>query len=166
MISQFHDFLIKFRQKNPLIDEISIVVFLDEGEREVQEVTLPTEKKEMRLQNHFHVEQQDDELDIINTTNVYFDGAYPPPNPRGTYGSLLTQGHLYFRSWNELQAQVMPLPVVPPTPTPEKVPFTEFHTSPPPPLPPVRPPRQKLNTGNVFFYIANFSNKFFLHAYL
>ena len=54
MISQFHDFLIKFRQKNPLIDEISIVVFLDEGEREVQEVTLPTEKKEMRLQNHFH----------------------------------------------------------------------------------------------------------------
>ena len=103
----------------------------------------------MRLQNHFHVEQQDDELDIINTTNVYFDGAYPP-NPRGTYGSLLTQGHLYFRSWNELQAQVMPLPVVPPTPTPEKVPFTEFHTSPPPPLPPVRPPRQKLNTGNFF----------------
>lgn len=118
----------------------------DEGEREVQEVTLPTEKKEMRLQNHFHVEQQDDELDIINTTNVYFDGAYPPPNPRGTYGSLLTQGHLYFRSWNELQAQVMPLPVVPPTPTPEKVPYAEFHTSPPPPLPPVRPPRQKLNT--------------------
>ena len=80
---------------------------------------------------------------------MYFDGAYPPPNPRGTYGSLLAQGHLYFRSWNELQATILPQPVVHhvPSPAPEPVPYAEFHASPPPPLPPMKPYRQKFITG-------------------
>ena len=85
----------------------------DEAELEVQEVT----------------------MDIGASTNhgseiMTHDSPYFPGGHRATYGLMLAQGHLYFRSWNELQATLLPQMV-------------EF--KPLPPMPP-RPARQKLDT--------------------
>ena len=67
-----------------------------------------------------------------------------PAGQKATYGSLLTQGHLYFRSWNELHAQITKSQIYPEPGFRQKtIPF-DF-PSPPPPLP-ARPPRQKFNT--------------------
>lgn len=99
-----------------------------DNERDVQEVTLETEQKEMNVSSP----DLETEGELIEP-GYYFDGGQ-----KATYGTLLTAGHLYFRSWNELQAQFMP-----PMPS-------QFSTRPPPPplpsLPPLRPPRQKFQT--------------------
>ena len=107
-------------------------------------------------------ESEDDEVE--NEEVMITDSDYFHTSQRTTYGSLLAQGHLYFRSWNELQAQIIPNPKqnhyhyhVPPVM--EKVP-TEFHSSsiqiplpsthlpplPPPPAPPPKPPRQRFES--------------------
>ena len=81
------------------------------------------------------VEIQEVTMDIGASTNqgseiITHDSPYFPGGHRATYGLMLAQGHLYFRSWNELQAQLLPQMV-------------EF--KPLPPMPP-RPARQKLDT--------------------
>ena len=86
-------------------------------------------------ENENEVEVQEVTMDIGASTNqgseiITHDSPYFPGGHRATYGLMLAQGHLYFRSWNELQAQLLPQMV-------------EF--KPLPPMPP-RPARQKLDT--------------------
>ena len=64
---------------------------------------------------------QDDTEDLIDNSSHIYGGQ------RATYASLLTQGHLYFRSWNELQAQMFM--------DPKKFP-SQFNSTLLPPLPP------------------------------
>ena len=83
----------------------SIAEATSEEERDVQELTLDLEKKKIQHQNPDqhqadYEQNEDDTEDLIdNSPDVY-------TSQRATYASLLTQGHLYFRSWNELQTQV------------------------------------------------------------
>ena len=85
----------------------SIEEATSEEERDVQELTLDLEKKIHQSSGNPDPDQaadyeqnEDDTEDLIdNSPDVY-------TSQRATYASLLTQGHLYFRSWNELQTQV------------------------------------------------------------
>ena len=89
----------------------SIAEATSEEERDVQELTLDLEKKKIQHQSGSagdnpdqhqadYEQNEDDTEDLIdNSPDVY-------TSQRATYASLLTQGHLYFRSWNELQTQV------------------------------------------------------------
>ena len=89
----------------------SIAEATSEEERDVQELTLDLEKKihhqsgstsnpDHHAGADYNEENEDDTEDLIdNSPDVY-------TSQRATYASLLTQGHLYFRSWNELQTQV------------------------------------------------------------
>lgn len=75
------------------------------AERDVPEVTLQNMSYKQKI------DKDEDDLpeflpadypEAMVTPNTFFPGG------RGTsYGSMLTQGQLYFRSWNELQTQVM-----------------------------------------------------------
>ena len=88
----------------------SIEEATSEEERDVQELTLDLEKKIHQSggnpdpdQAADYEQNEDDTEDLIdNSPDVY-------TSQRATYASLLTQGHLYFRSWNELQTQVITL---------------------------------------------------------
>ena len=87
-------------------------------------------------ENENDVEVQEVTMDIGQASTNHgseimtHDSPYFPGGHRATYGLMLAQGHLYFRSWNELQATLLPQMV-------------EF--KPLPPMPP-RPARQKLDT--------------------
>lgn len=105
-----------------------------DNERDVQEVTLETEQKEISSSNDDdHSESVIPSPDLENEGELIEPGYYFDGGQRATYGTLLTAGHLYFRSWNELQAQFMP-------------PMPQFTRPPLPSLPPLRPPRQKFQT--------------------
>ena len=103
----------------------------------MQELTLDLEKKEPvkeleqedlestppdtgETENDYEPTQDDTEDLIDNSSHIY-------GGQRATYASLLTQGHLYFRSWNELQAQMFM--------DPKKFP-SQFNSTLLPPLPP------------------------------
>ena len=59
-----------------------------------------SEQDSSRDQNSDEFIQNEDDTDDLIDNSGFYGGQ------RATYASLLTQGHLYFRSWNELQAQV------------------------------------------------------------
>ena len=69
---------------------------------------------EMSNDNECDVEVQEVTMDIgpqnasENAQNeiVTHDSHYFPGGHRATYGLMLAQGHLYFRSWNELQVEI------------------------------------------------------------
>ena len=108
IFQSFFNNLVKFSIDSS--DE-SIAEATSEEERDVQELTLDLEKKihhqsgstsnpDHHAGADYNEENEDDTEDLIdNSPDVY-------TSQRATYASLLTQGHLYFRSWNELQTQV------------------------------------------------------------
>jgi hypothetical protein len=113
------------------------------AERDVQEVTitLDVEQKEVQPSVLPTFLPDTDHDETIPSSSSYFHGG------RGaTYGSLLTQGQLYFRSWNELQHQILPVPTdhfslksdAKRKQQPQKIPL---HFPSPPPLPPLVLPR-------------------------